>query len=373
MATILIVRTDLSDVDTAGYNSQEVGLARALSRRGHSVKILTAGDQQSVEQFKAGSGEAVELIRCPVYVLPFINMPVYKGFDRILKNYKIDIVHVNEDMSPASYQAARYAWRRSIEFVVYQGMYKSLSGRVNLIYEKVNSALLRPFIISHVKLLLAKTAASANFAKENGYRNVFILPVGVDILPFEAPEDNCWRTTLGISEEKKVILYVGSLEERRNPLFLLSVLARLPDEYVLVIVGRGSLSGQLAEKSKSIPGRVFIVDFVAQRELPSLYKEAFVFLLPSSYEIFGMVVLESLLFGVPVISTATAGPSQIISDEKLGRIIDGLDVEQWLKAIKHFDNPSLELSSYRSLHVHDNYTWDSIAKNYVLKVLGEQF
>ena len=130
----------------------------------------------------------------------------------------------------------------------------------------------------------------------------------MDIQKFSSYELKDWKSELSITD-KKILLYVGTLEQRRNPLFLLEVLEHLSTDFVLLIVGDGDLRHEMEReiKQKQLQNRCFMLGKRNQKELPSLYKAADLFLLASEYEIYGMVILEAMYFGIPTITTNLAG------------------------------------------------------------------
>ena len=104
-----------------------------------------------------------------------------------------------------------------------------------------------------------------------------------------------------------------------------------------------------------------------QEELPALYEQADVFVLPSNYEIYGMVVAEALYFGTPIISTRTAGPVDIIRSDLHGRLLSGLDTAQWLDVLSFYGLASAnsEQSAERSSYAKAQFDWVEIGRAYL--------
>jgi glycosyltransferase involved in cell wall biosynthesis len=150
--------------------------------------------------------------------------------------------------------------------------------------------------------------------------------------------------------------------------FLLDVVYLLKKTYPrigLLIIGKGPLPNIIRSKITNycLSKNVIFAGPKKQKELPAIYKAANIFLLPTNYEIFGMVVLEALFNGIPVISTPQAGPVDILSKPIHGQCID-LSVEDWGNAIKQYLPKNQKDSEARKEYVKSNYLWPLIAKRY---------
>ena len=124
------------------------------------------------------------------------------------------------------------------------------------------------------------------------------------------------------------ILCVGRLDDpRKNIGLLLEAYVRLPqqlrDRHRLVLAGAGSPPPTFSQRATDI-GLQESVEFVylpTQAELVALYQQAAVFALPSDEEGLGVVVLEAMACGVPVVSTRSGGPDGILTDGTDGRLV----------------------------------------------------
>ena len=79
-------------------------------------------------------------------------------------------------------------------------------------------------------------------------------------------------------------------------MFLVDLLRQLPTDYCLVMAGEGILRDDILCRASEygISDRVHLIGTISQKHLPALYRAAHVFLLPSTYEIYGMVMLEEV-------------------------------------------------------------------------------
>ncbi|MGP1436046.1 MAG: glycosyltransferase family 4 protein [Phocaeicola sp.] len=113
------------------------------------------------------------------------------------------------------------------------------------------------------------------------------------------------KTTHHLPE--RYILNVGTIEKRKNALFIVKSLPQLPPDIHLVIVGRRTKYTEEIEKymaEHQLETRVHILKEVKYEELPAIYQMASLFIYPSIYEGFGIPVLEALNSKVPVITTS---------------------------------------------------------------------
>jgi len=124
------------------------------------------------------------------------------------------------------------------------------------------------------------------------------------------------------------MLYVGTINERKRLLLLVETLLHLPKEIHLVVLGTGK---EYAEKVLSfihkndLSGRVHFIKSDNKFDLTQIYSAARVTLNPSIYEGFGLPVLESLLCGTPVITTADSAMAEIAGTSGLYAPSDNLD------------------------------------------------
>jgi rhamnosyl/mannosyltransferase len=126
------------------------------------------------------------------------------------------------------------------------------------------------------------------------------------IIPFGIKDLNYKETTDIVLPFKKYLLFVGRLVEYKGLKYLLSSIKST--EYNLIIIGRGPLKEELEDKIREykLQKQVTILTNInEQKDLNTIYKNAFAFVLPSisKNENFGMVQLEAMYFKLPIITT----------------------------------------------------------------------
>lgn len=199
------------------------------------------------------------------------------------------------------------------------------------------------FLGKIMKLLVytadVKTAISTYVKTLLGYEDVIIIPYAsaLDIKGFYPPREK---------PENPIILFVGRLVERKGVKYLIDAARVLKEKGANIsvhIVGDGPLKGELEEYARVL-GLGEVVVFkgrVGGDELIEEYKNAHIFVLPSiidskgDTEGLGVVLIEALTFGLPVIGSRVGGIPDIILDRETGLLVDEKDPQGLASAVEY--------------------------------------
>lgn len=201
---------------------------------------------------------------------------------------------------------------------------------------------------------------ASSFAKEcmieDGVNeaDISVLPYGVD--------DLFVRKSYKSSKHQKIrFLFVGRLTTRKGVLYLLEAFADALKKYSfleLTIVGGYHGNEQLVElySSKSVR---FINHINSRDKLKNIYFDHDVFILPSLSDGFGLVYIEALGMGLPIIGTYSSGAVDLINHKKNGYLIKSKSTEDILSAINFFveNREQLHLFSKRAIETTVDITW----------------
>ena len=151
-----------------------------------------------------------------------------------------------------------------------------------------------------------------------GVENAATLELGVatEIFYPDAERGHSFRQTLGIDEDRKILLYVGRLAPEKNFRTLLAAFEELhasdPKKYHLIVIGDGTLRSPL-QKLREETGQVTWQSYCQNpTELADFYRAADVFVHPGIHETFGLVTLESQACGTPVIGISGSMMDRIV-------------------------------------------------------------
>ncbi len=158
-------------------------------------------------------------------------------------------------------------------------------------------------------------------------RNIEVIPPGVDVDIFKPEDKSESRKIINISQDEKVILYVGRLERLKGLDTLLEALSLLDQRDINLLVVGGLYNLQELSRLKKIckdldlDQNVHFVGSINRKELKHYYNSSDLCVLPSYYESFGLSALEASACGIPVIASKRGGLSSIVLDKKTGYLL----------------------------------------------------
>lgn len=171
--------------------------------------------------------------------------------------------------------------------------------------------------------------------------------------------------------DKKYILFVGTLQPRKNIVKLIEAFSKLKSELDLVVVGRrGWQFDEIFEAPEKfgVKNRVKFIENANDDDLPSFYKNAEFFVLPSLYEGFGLPILEAMKYSCPVITSNISSLPEAGGDAAL--YVDPESLEEITKKMQELaDDRELREKLVKKGHAQvEKFSWEKSAKE-TLKVL----
>ncbi len=204
--------------------------------------------------------------------------------------------------------------------------------------------------------------------------DIDIIPCGTDIERFGSIEQQAARTHLGIDPETKVVLYVGRFDPRKGIETLVRAVSKLHSaKNIQLIIGGGSRPGEsdgiereriekivaeLGMSNTTFPGRL------SPEILPYYYAAADVSVVPSHYEPFGLVAIEAMASGTPVVASDVGGLQFTVVPEETGLLAPPQDVAAFATAIDRIlSNPEWrdKLGQAGRKRVEAKFSWHGVA------------
>jgi D-inositol-3-phosphate glycosyltransferase len=200
---------------------------------------------------------------------------------------------------------------------------------------------------------------------------VRIVPCGVDVELFRPVDRARARTHLGL-DDGQYVLFVGRLEPLKGVDVLIdamSILARNGSKARLLIAG-GNLDGDLAHLLRArvnehrLNEMVRFLGAVDQMDLPNYYSAADICAMPSFYESFGMVAIEAMACGTPVVASRAGGLQFTVRDGDNGLLVPPGDSVALADAMhKLLSDPALcDRMGKAAISAAQDYSWDQVSR-----------
>ena len=203
-----------------------------------------------------------------------------------------------------------------------------------------------------------------------------IIPCGTDTDNFRLTSKAHARTQLKLGTHEKVILYVGRFDERKGIETLVRAFVLLKEKDLqnlkLIIVGGSSANmpdGDERKRIENIVNDLGLTDYtlfagrIGHDILPLYYTAADVCVIPSYYEPFGLVAIEAMACGVPVVASNVGGLKFTIIPEETGLLVEPKDIEAFANGIHRILFDDLWVRKMRkqaSANVNQRFSWTGV-------------
>ena len=352
---ILIVRGFANEINITNYNSQEIGLAKALIKQGYQCDIVY------YTKSKKAWIQKLDIDNCQVNIywypaIKIFNKAIYIQMmrDKIIDNY--DIIQTNEYNQFMTWYLCK---TKKKPIVLYNGIYQdSRSIFARIINNKIPELLFKKAILKNIDIAVGKSKLAEE--KEIGSNDIDKI---IDDLKIKL-------------KDNKVLLYIGRLNDKaKNIRFLIDILAeivKVRPNYKLLLVGKSYINTIQEHldyaKEKGIGNNVIHINGIPQTYLKAIYDISDIFVLPSKYEIFGMVIMESMYFKTPVITSINGGSTTVIDHNETGIIVEDFNVKIWSESIiKLIENRELYnniiINAYETITT--KFIWEELAKEFI--------
>jgi glycosyltransferase involved in cell wall biosynthesis len=387
---ILMVTADFFPDTFGGVDRCVFELSKGLAARGHNVTVVARRVRRELPAHEEMSGFNVFRFSMLPYPLPVFHITeilgAWRTARRVLRQRPIDLVHVHEAL-PGSF-ASGTAHHRGIPIVyTLHAPWSSEWSRafvcrrpafgtpmLNLV-PRVFARYLRGIERKNLRRS-SRVVALSRFTRDilmSDYEvppeRIVLIPGGVDTERFKPHGDRREvRRSLGIDEAALVLLTVRRLVPRmgiENLLRAAALLKQTVPDLKLLIGGRGELRTRLEKvaMSEGLGDSVSFLGAISDSELPSYYQAADLFVLPTlELEAFGLVTLEALACGTPVVGTSAGAIPEILSPLDFRLVADDVTAESIAQAVRGVIEQQLLAPALRQrcrAYVEQNYSWRS--------------
>ncbi len=294
--------------DPGGVQVQVRELAERLRDGGHEVLVLAPARTAPTEPWVRAVGRPLDIpynaSNAPIDPRPWSRAAVRHA----LAGFGPDVVHAHQPTAPSTGLWATLEARAPVV-----GTFHSGAGRARL-YDLAAPVLRRVMRRLAIRTAVSERAAAFEHQRIGGIFEV--IPNGLDVVRFSKAQP----ADLGPGRK---LLFVGRLDARKGfstALQAFQVLAELHEDLRLVIVGDGPEGSVVATLGEDLRERVTMLGAVRNADLPPLATSCDLYLGPAmGGESFGVVLIEAMAAGLPVVASDIAGYDEVVTDG-----VDGL-------------------------------------------------
>jgi D-inositol-3-phosphate glycosyltransferase len=207
-----------------------------------------------------------------------------------------------------------------------------------------------------------------------------VIPPGVDLSYFHPDDKEKAKRELSLKDYRRVLLFAGRLQPFKGLDLLLHAMTYLPNHgttQLLVVGGNAGKADELAKMHSlvnklGIRNMVEFVGAVEHEKMPAFYNAADICVIPSYHESFGLVAVEALASGTPVVASRVGGLATIVKDGETGYLFDERSAEAlaaYLCLLMSENEIRLSMAKAAPASVM-KYNWSSTARR-LLKVYQE--
>ena len=351
-------------VHFGGTETHVTELMRGFLQRGHQVSLLTRqgplvgslDPKIRVHRVSKNFCESDHSYENPIFLYfhTFLFMSksfLYLLYLRIFLGQKYDVISVHFATEALVARFYRLIFKTPYVFV--------LEGYTPL---EANEAKLADVSIAISENMVEK------ISQNHGYKPYF-LQVGIDAGRFNLTIDGSSQRSEYIAGYDKLIITVGRLEPRKDYPTLLEAVSLIKQKgyrYRFIIVGDGIDRDKIGQSIKSLglTEDAVMIGAVTEDLKAKLYRACDLFVLPTLYEGFGIVFIEAMASGLPIISTNVGAVPEVVG--RAGLLVEPQNCQELAEAvIKVLEDSDLHSNLRReAINISGNYSWDKLIIKY---------
>ncbi len=341
-----------------GAVTSMLGFKKELERRGNSVVIIASGNKKTKEIVKG---------RDDIIVVPSVKFKRYPQYNFALMPfmaaskigvYDADIAHMQTPFTVGTYGmlVAKIGKLASV------GSFHTLFTKSSVIKEYgVSSPIARKLFIKYAwpyarffygnctRVIAPSPAIKSVLEKESVHNSIDVVPNGVDTKRFSPKVDGSKLRDILAPGNSKLVIYVGRVSKEKNIGTMINaakVISRKRKDIKFLIAGTGPAMDSYIKQvhRNKLENVVKFAGFVNDNELPKYYAAADLMCMPSTFETQGIVSLEAMACGKPVVGADSLALRGLIENGKNGEKFRPLDYNDCAKKIEKVIN---NLPSYK--------------------------
>ncbi len=314
-----------------GISKVVYDLSHRLIKDGHDVTVVTY-KEEGTKEFENNKG--VKVYRVGNYMINpnnFIDWIMQLNFNLVAKATEIitkegnfDVIHAHDWLVAYAAKALKNSYGTPIVATIHA----TEAGRNSGIHDETQR------YINDTEWMLTYEASevivNSNYMKGElqrlfglPFEKINVIPNGVNLTMYNGVEKDYEFRRQYAADNEKIILFVGRLVYEKGIQNLVSAMPKILNNYndaKLVIAGKGGMIDELKSQVESmgISNKVYFTGYLEPKQVVKMYKCADVAVFPSTYEPFGIVALEGMLSGTPVVVSDIGGLNEIVEHGENG-------------------------------------------------------
>ena len=339
---------------TSGVVTSIATFRTELERKGHEIFIFAP----SYPEYKDEENHIYRFSSIPAPSNPnyTLAVPIYPGLGLEVKRLQLDVVHAHSPFTLGRV-GLKYARRlhlpmvftyhtRYDQYVHYLKKAPAFAGDMTNKYSS--------YFCNLCDHIITPTSDIKNILRNGEVtRPISVIPTGVPLDKFEHGDGTWLKRHYQVPADKKVLLFVGRLTQEKNIPFLVDSFKLIHEQYpasVLVLTAEGPMERELRQQASGLGLRpevdVIFTGALPYDELTNVYHSADLFVFSSLTETQGLVLVEAMAAGLPVIAVRATGVNDMVSHQQDGLICSPQRREFADQVLQVLNNPVL----YQGLH-----------------------
>lgn len=305
-------------------------LTKALVDAGHQVHVVTYGPQGLPAEEKVNGARVHRIHGYPLNPPDFLtwtlqlNLALLEKASILQNEAPFQIVHAHDWLVAFAARALKHTYRLPLVATIHATECGRHHGLHNALQHYISSA---EWWLTYEAWKVIVCSKHMEHEVSSLFQlprdKVYVIPNGVDMQKFKAKKENATGRLKQSPNNEKIIFYIGRLVREKGVQVLLAagpqIFAAVPDARI-VIAGTGPMERELKRQAHDtgIGHKVTFAGYVSDQMRAELYAKAAVAVFPSLYEPFGIVALEGMASGTPVVVSDTGGLAEIVTHGENG-------------------------------------------------------
>ena len=380
----------------SGYGYMTWDVARSLAERGVEVDLLTRFNITKGLKFKKVNilehtwfnnistfnflnlikavkiiiTDKIRLKKIPYIIFYHISMGY---FDKLLKSHNYDLVHIH-GIGYSTLPIIETCRKRNVKYIVTLHGLNSFSSSINLPprEKQIEKDFLRYAEDNNLPVSVVSTGVKTTilkYLKIEHSENFKVVPNGCHINTQTVLPSLNVREIYGISEEKKIMLCVGRIDNNKNQAQIVRAFSKLAsdvkDNLVVLFVGVEGTNGTFLEaiKDSDYTSQLIFCGFIDKEKLPVYYQQSDFNIVASITEVFGLSIVEGFVYGVPCLTFADLDAVPDLYNEKAMLLLKGRTDDDLAQGINKMLSHTWDKNFIRKHS--QKFSLEKMAKNYL--------